>query len=420
MFRSPLFSWSPRPGQDQSQDPFGTPATQAPSRFSALHSNIRTMINGSSIYSQSPAIPSNNNTPKVPFRGFFRRDQPDQDSSQFAHDGPRGSHDSRSPLHAQHTAGSYIGAIEPQAPETVYHRHPADVPLPPQGSNYVDPESQQLAEEVNGRRHRRKHRRRKPRQPHADRWVRRRDEPGSQGPMLFVRGSPARGKMIACIISGSMLLTVLSIYLTIALTNRDIGQEIHILFIMVLLTITIFFCHSLIRLCMLILNPQSAESRPSLPDMTSAEGFQPVRPIRVHLARDEEAGNDMERAVESELDLEKDELPPPPPPAYGLWRSSVRVDPNLLHWQRVEGQDNRRSVATDFTNSRAGSAIAAQPATAEPRPPSYVSEDGVSYITEAAPRSTVRQSHSGVSDIHPAWRPGYAVSDVTVWPAGRV
>jgi hypothetical protein len=211
MFRSPLFSWSPRPGQDQSQDPFGTPATQAPSRFSALHSNIRTMINGSSIYSQSPAIPSNNNTPKVPFRGFFRRDQPDQDLSQFAYDGPRGSHDSRSPLHAQHTAGSYIGAIEPQAPETVYHRHPADVPLPPQGSNYVDPESQQLAEEVNGRRHRRKHRRRKHRQPHADRWVRRRDEPGSQGPMLFVRGSPARGKMIACIISGSMLLTVLAI-----------------------------------------------------------------------------------------------------------------------------------------------------------------------------------------------------------------
>jgi hypothetical protein len=170
---------------------------------------------------------------------------------------------------------------------------------------------------------------------------------------------------------------------------------------------------------MLILNPQSSQNRPQLPDMTGPEGFQPIRPIRVHLARDEEGGNELERDVERDLDLEKDDLPPPPPPAYGLWRSSVRVDPNLLHWQRVEGQDNRNSVATDFTNSRAGSAIAAQPATTEPRPPSYVSEDGISYITEAAPRSTVRQSHSGVSDIHPAWRPGYAVSEVTVWPGGR-
>jgi hypothetical protein len=203
---------------------------------------------------------------------------------------------------------------------------------------------------------------------------------------------------------------------------------------MVLLTITIFFCHSLIRLCMLILNPQPVQDRPRVPDMTGPEGFQPIRPIRVHLARDEEVGNDMERDVEADLDLEKDELPPPPPPAYGLWRSSVRVDPNLLHWQRVEEQENenRNSIFSSVTNSRAGSAIAAQSRggsaisvrpTAEPaegpRPPSYVSEDGVSYITEAAPRSTVRQSHSGVSDIHPAWRPGYAVREVTVWPGGR-
>lgn len=192
---------------------------------------------------------------------------------------------------------------------------------------------------------------------------------------------------------------------------------------MVLLTITIFFCHSLIRLCMLILNPPPAQNRPHIPDMTGPEGFQPIRPIRVRLARDEEAGNDMERDVERDIDLDKDDLPPPPPPpAYGLWRSSVRVDPNLLHWQRVQDQENRNSIFSSVPNSRASSAIAAQPAAepAEgPRPPSYVSEDGVSYITEAAPRSTVRQSHSGVSDIHPAWRPGYSVSEVTVWPGGR-
>ena len=216
MFRSPLFAWSPRPGQDQNQDPFGTPASQSSSRFGAFHNNIRTMINGSSVYSQSPALP-NNNTPKVPFLGFFRREQsPDPNLLPFSHDAPRDSNDSRSPLRAQHTAGSYIRTITPpqgpQIPETVYNRHPADVPLPRQNSGFVDPEVQQLAEEVNGRRHRRKHRRRKHRHHHhhADRWERRRHERGARGPMLFVRGAPARGKMIACIISGSFLLTVLA------------------------------------------------------------------------------------------------------------------------------------------------------------------------------------------------------------------
>lgn len=128
--------------------------------------------------------------------------------------------------------------------------------------------------------------------------------------------------------------------------------------------------------------------------------------------------------VENVVDVEDPEkLPPPPPPAYGLWRSSVRVDPNLLHWQRVH--DERASVITDTARSRNASlsgpaafplAPAAHnttgPATEGPRPPSYISEDGVSYITDAVPRSTVRQSHTGVSDIHPAWRPNYAMSEI--------
>jgi len=219
MFRSPLFAWSPRPGQDQTQDPFGTPASQQSSRFSALHSNIRNMINGSSVYSQSP-VPSNNNTPKVPFLGRFRRDHsPDPNLLPFSHDEPRESHDSRSPLRAQHTAGSYIRTITPpqglRLPETVYARHPADVPLPHQNSGFTDPEIQELANEINGRRHRKKHRRRKHhhrrQHHHSDGWVRRRNEHHARGPMLFVRGTPSRGKMVACIISGSFLLTVLAI-----------------------------------------------------------------------------------------------------------------------------------------------------------------------------------------------------------------
>jgi len=204
------------------------------------------------------------------------------------------------------------------------------------------------------------------------------------------------------------------------MTRKDLGQEVHVLFIMVILATTIFFCHSLIRLCMLALHPP--EEGPRIPSMTGPDGFHPVRPIRVHLARDEELGGEEEDALEEVPDPEKKVLHPPP--AYGLWRSSVRVDPNLLHWQRVGDASGPSPTPSSHPNSRNGSVSgpADQPAveTQGPRPPSYVSDDGVSYVVEAAPRSTA-PSHTGVSDIHPAWRPGYAISEVRMdeWPAPR-
>jgi hypothetical protein len=116
-------------------------------------------------------------------------------------------------------------------------------------------------------------------------------------------------------------------------------------------------------------------------------------------------------------------MPPPPPPAYGLWRSSVRVDPNLLHWQRADSSSAAASPMHSRNGSIAGlplgsSQLPASDASAPlaeqvgPRPPSYVSEDGVSYAIEAAPRCTVRDSGAGFSDVHPAYRPGYAMSDI--------
>jgi hypothetical protein len=201
---------------------------------------------------------------------------------------------------------------------------------------------------------------------------------------------------------------------------------------MIVLATTIFFCHSLIRLCMLALHPPTND-RPRIPSMTGPEGFRPIRPIQVHLARDEELGNadqDSEDDREDEAEAEKEKHIPPPPPAYGLWRSSVRADPNLLHWQRVDAargispappQHRFSSMAGSRNGSVSGPAAEPVPeVTQGPRPPSYVSEDGVSYIVEAAPRSTApAPSHSGVSDIHPAWRPGYTVEEVRMheWPS---
>jgi hypothetical protein len=272
--------------------------------------------------------------------------------------------------------------------------------------------------------------------------------------MPFIRGSAARGKLIACMISGLFLVTVLAVCtfpsthfsnhktnpsetdLALALTRHDLGQEVHVLFIMIVLGTTIFFCHSLIRLCMLILRPPTeSPDRQAIPDMTGPEGFVPIRPIRVHLARDEElvdayASSDEEENAQSGVrrDVSADDNEKSvklPPPAYGLWRSSVRVDPNLLHWQRVQEANANASLpqlpspasrTSSHPVSRTGSVSSAQE---ERRPPSYVSEDGVGYAVDAAPRS-VAPSHTGVSDIHPAWRPGYAVSEVgTEWPRGQ-
>ncbi|KAJ4375571.1 hypothetical protein N0V86_007104 [Didymella sp. IMI 355093] len=323
---------------------------------------------------------------------------------------------------ASHSAASYVGAISQESirtPEQTYNRHPADVPLP-QHDPFVDPEVQEIADEINHgpRRHKRRKRRR---QHRADHWRRRKGDQGKVMP--FVRGTAARGKLMACTISGTFLITVLTAYLGIALTNKDIGQEIHILFILILLSITIFFCHSLIRLCMLMLNPPREVQRQAVPNLTASEGFQPIVPIPVRLARDDEIDSD-DNDMEDGDDPEKEKLPPPPP-AYGLWRSSVRVDPNLLHWQRVE--DNRTQSAISMPrSSRNGSVVAAsthdEPAAEPvdaPRPPSYVSEDGVSYITEAAPRSVAPPQEGPVpapapapSGIHPAWRTSYVMSEI--------
>ena len=237
---------------------------------------------------------------------------------------------------------------------------------------------------------------------------------------------------------------------------------------MILLATTIFFCHSLIRLCMLLLRPPPPPAPSQItfnPNLTAPEGFVPERPIRVHLARDEvdadlEAGysDDDHDGARDGLDAEKDrDKVPLPPPAYGLWRSSVRVDPNLLHWQKVEEPPvpeglglGLRSSAMSSTrgasaisarsyNTRGGSAISARTMGTErggsaisvnsrvpvreegPRPPSYASEDGVEYVVEARARSVAPvqtrtsaqagagEGRDGMSDIHPAWRPGYAV-----------
>jgi len=132
---------------------------------------------------------------------------------------------------------------------------------------------------------------------------------------------------------------------------------------------------------MLIIHPPTEEDlERQLPAMTGPGGYaNPRNPIRVTLARDEEAAG-----IESEATKF-------PPPAYGLWRESVvcphaewcwesankmqRVDPNRIFWQRNEATALARQNSTPEE----------RPATAN-RPPSYISEDGIDYVIEAQPR----------------------------------
>lgn len=129
----------------------------------------------------------------------------------------------------------------------------------------------------------------------------------------------------------------------------------------------------------------------------------PSEPIPVVLARDEEAAGIESEAVKSG------------PPAYGVWRESVvcfsrrfwklsvlltveqRVDPNRLYWARNE---RAATVEDEYDSSSSSSGSGGQaPGTRSniPRPPSYSSDDGVSYVVDARPRSIAPRS-----DSHPS------------------
>jgi hypothetical protein len=167
------------------------------------------------------------------------------------------------------------------------------------------------------------------------------------------------------------------------------------------------------------LRPPRQHRRGLIPSIAGPEGFTPDVPIPVQLARDEEIAAQTEDGI---LEEEKMDALKVPPPAYGLWRCSVvsfnlkyfflqiwsnfvfqRINPNLLHWQRVAGeQDPNAEESRELTQN---SPITSSPnldsieeaRPGQPRPPSYISDDGVSYVVSALPPRPP-------SEIHPAFR----------------
>lgn len=149
-----------------------------------------------------------------------------------------------------------------------------------------------------------------------------------------------RYKIIGSLVSGSLLILLLTIYLALAVSGSISDQSVHIVMIILILFVTMLFCHFLIRLCMLSIRLRDRTKRRVkrvLRPADDEELAQPQTPIPIILARDEEMGlhgtgngNNSNSPVQ------------PPPPAYGVWRSSVRADPDLIHWQRIDRQSLRQ------------------------------------------------------------------------------
>ncbi|KAK2615840.1 hypothetical protein N8I77_002566 [Diaporthe amygdali] len=203
----------------------------------------------------------------------------------------------------------------------------------------------------------------------------------------WIKSRKVRSQILQCFVSGTFLVTLLAVYLALSLTKNINNSEFTVLLILIILFATIFFCQGLIRLCLLILRPKRPEEqrRNGLAQMYGPGGYAiPRQPIRVVLARDEEAAG-----IESETTKIN-------PPAYGLWRESVRVDPNRIYWERnteappIPGEQHEMSGASS-TDDDEDTATSGDEGSSRPRnvrrPPSYASEDGVAYVIEAQPRS---------------------------------
>ncbi|CAK7216089.1 hypothetical protein SCUCBS95973_002686 [Sporothrix curviconia] len=233
----------------------------------------------------------------------------------------------------------------------------------------------------------------------------------------YIKSRRMRAQILRCFISGMFLVLVVGIFLALYLTSNIYNTEFMVLLLLIVLLTAVFFAHGLVRLCVMVLHPLSpaeeaaAEERyrlrqmgqSGLPSMYGPGGYAiPHQPIRVVLARDEEAAG-----IESVTAKTQ-------PPAYGLWRESVRVDPNRIYWQRNEaapaGNNSTRSrnASSNSNSSRSrrtesgvnmrGGAASSNASSDDndrdstrgrqsPRPPSYMSDDGVQYVVEAQPRS---------------------------------
>ncbi|KAK0946126.1 hypothetical protein LTR29_002440 [Friedmanniomyces endolithicus] len=213
-------------------------------------------------------------------------------------------------------------------------------------------------------------------------------------------------------------------------TSRNVSTTFHVLFILGILLATILFAHTVVRLCLFRTvtpdsprlyivpngrlkrrrrhrhrdlseqNQQHPREIPRLQDATVdyalMADYVPPTPIPVHVAADEvrpdsreaEPSASADRASILAFDKDIDDLPKPPP-AYGRWRGSVRVNPDVLHWQAIPSPTEPDTPALPSPTYE--EAMAAEPAEQRSQPPSYVTRES------PARRREMRDRRSGLA-----------------------
>ncbi|KAL8968157.1 MAG: hypothetical protein Q9197_005028 [Variospora fuerteventurae] len=164
-----------------------------------------------------------------------------------------------------------------------------------------------------------------------------------RGCFSAIQARQIKHKLIGLLVSGTLLVLLLTIYLSLAVSGSVSNSDFHVVMIVFTLVLTMICCHFIIRLCMLCFQFRARTHRRTERDRARTmdeeaeveeDYAQPDTPIPIILARDEELG-----LHDDDASADSDSIRPVqhPPPAYGLWRSSVRANPDLIHWQRNDG-----------------------------------------------------------------------------------
>lgn len=178
--------------------------------------------------------------------------------------------------------------------------------------------------------------------------------------------------------------------------------------ILIILIAAMFFCHSLVRLCLIASKPFTYPDEMSainndIMHLRSGPGphgyAQPDQPIPIEIVPGQSGA-----ALDDDADPIKI---PPPPPAYGLWRQSVRVNPDQFYWVKRTSTEIRAANEPQQerghrpTRSRRLNSTEARPSTTEVRrPPSYASDSGTYAVR--TPEQLQLQTLDDIPPPHPS------------------
>ncbi|KIX06443.1 uncharacterized protein Z518_04419 [Rhinocladiella mackenziei CBS 650.93] len=203
---------------------------------------------------------------------------------------------------------------------------------------------------------------------------------------------------------GITLLAALIIYLALAVTGVGRNTMFHVLSILLILTLLGVFSHQVIRMLVLMRRPRRSRHRTAHKsrrqrargqartsrqecanmDTESFDDRPPEKPIQIHMA------GDLEFAPDVEMGRDHPAIRIPPP-VYGNFRTSKRINPDLVHWKHVPP-----SPLTPTYEE----AVSQVQQTMGYRPPSYLSESGVTEVVE----SQTRDVDAALENIHPLER----------------